>query len=271
MLRLPYGRVADRTTNLVTPEAVVLEVAAAGLASRVLAALIDVVALWAVFSALTTAAAGASAVLGPDNVVVQVALIVGAFALLVAWPIAWEVATRGRSPGKLALGLRVMTIEGAPIRFRHALIRGLVGLLELNATLGTVALLSALASRRFRRLGDHLAGTVVVRDRHGGTPATATRFIPHPVWAQWSAQLDASRLTTDDYRLVRSYLLRAGQLAPEQRQGLGLRVLDRVGDRLGLAPGSAVRAVDGWGPVPALVAVAAAYQARFDGAAARVG
>lgn len=245
-----------------------LEVAAAGLASRVLAAFVDVLAVWAVFTAVSTAGGQALAVFGEDNPVVVVFVVLSTFALLVVWPVAWETVTKGRSPGKLALGLRVMTVEGAPIRFRHALIRGLVGLLELTATLGTVALLSAVASRRFQRLGDHLAGTIVVRDRHARTTATPVRFQPDPAWALWSAQLDASRLSSEDYRLVRSYLLRARQLAPEQHARLGVRVLDRVSERLGLPPGSGAQAAEHWGPVPPLVAVAAAYQARFDGTGA---
>lgn len=189
---------------------------------------------------------------------------VGVFVVLVVWPTAWEVGTKGRSLGKLALGLRVVTVDGAPIRVRHALVRGLVGLVEIVLTFGTVAVAVALASHRFRRLGDHLAGTVVIRERGAGADrAQPRRFVPQPGWEPWAAQLDATRLTPDDYRLVRSFLLRAGNLPPAVRQRLGLQILDRVLPRAGIDP-TAATALGAWSIEAPLVAIAAAYQRRFD-------
>ena len=58
----------------------------------------------------------------------------------------------------MALGLRVVRDDGGPIRFRHALVRGLVGVVEIWLTVGAVALVVSLASSQGKRLGDFLAG-----------------------------------------------------------------------------------------------------------------
>lgn len=263
---------ADRSWQIVTPEAVQLDLDAAGLASRVLAALIDIAVIWTLFTALLTAIGAVSGVTAEaggtaGDIIAAVGLAVGFFAVLVVWPVAIEVLTRGRSVGKYALGLRVVTVEGAPIRLRHALVRGLLGVVELLLTLGFVALAVALGSRQFRRLGDHLAGTVVVRDRAGGTAARAVRFNPWPGWEPWARRLDVTRLTAEDYRVIRSFLLRARQLPPDVRQALGLRILRRAGERLGLTPADITAASATAGVEVPLTAVAAAYQWRFDRAA----
>lgn len=254
-----------------TPEAVELDLDAAGLASRLLAALIDLIAmlvvLYAVFTVAGVLAATSSSTTGEDGGAIVAAVIgaVGLFAVLIVWPTAWEVATKGRSLGKLALGLRVVTVEGAPIRVRHALVRGLVGVVEIILTFGTLAVAVALGSQRFRRLGDHLAGTVVVRERGAGADrAHPRRFVPHPGWEPWAARLDTTRLTPDDYRLVRSFLLRAAGLPPAARVRLGRQILDRVLPRAGIDPGAA-EALGAWSIEAPLVAIAAAYQRRFDG------
>lgn len=236
--------------------------------------LLDLLAMTIVLYAVGTVAgllgAGVSSSGGDDAAAILAAVIVafGFFGVLIVWPIAWEVATKGRSPGKLALGLRVVTVEGAPIRVRHALVRGLVGLVEIVFTFGVVAVAVALGSQRFRRLGDHLAGTVVVRERGaGGDGAQPRRFTPHPGWEPWAARLDTTRLTADDYRLVRSFLLRAGHLPPEARHRLGRQILDRVLPRAGMDPAAAA-SVGAWSVEAPLLAIAAAYQRRFDEPAA---
>ena len=222
-----------------------------------------------VLYAVTTVAGLLGAISSPDGgdtgaILAAVVAAVGLFVVLVVWPTAWEVATKGRSPGKIALGLRVVTVEGAPIRVRHALVRGLVGLVEIVLTFGIVAVGVALASHRFRRLGDHLAGTVVIRERGAGAAgAQPRRFVPHPGWEPWAARLDTTRLGPDDYRLVRSFLLRAGHLPPATRDRLGHQILDRVLPRAGIDP-TAAAALGSWSVEAPLVAIAAAYQRRFD-------
>lgn len=267
------GRERERAISrqgfrIVTPEAVELDLDAAGLASRFLAAVFDLTCMFFVLYALTTVVGFASVAApaeGSGSDLLAVIVAVGVFGLLLVWPTAWEVATKGRSLGKMVFGLRVVTTEGAPIRVRHALVRGLVGLVEILLTFGIVAVAVALGSRRFQRLGDHLAGTVVVRERGAGADrAHPRRFVPYPGWEAWTARLDTTRLTADDYRLVRSFLLRSAGLPPEARSRLGLQILERVLPRTG-HDRAVLSTLGSWSVDAPLTAVAAAYQRRFDG------
>ncbi len=178
---------------------------------------------------------------------------------------AWEVGTHGRSKwARWRLGLRVVTVEGAPIRFRHALVRALVGVVELWMTAGTVALLVAMGSRRFRRLGDHLAGTVVIRERSGTASARATRFLPHPGWESFADGLDVTRLSPEQYRLVRSYVLRAPELDHDTRWRIGAQILDVVACATRHGPPTCASACATTTPALALTTSAGhAYQRRF--------
>ncbi len=246
--------------RIVTPEAVELDLDAAGLASRFLAFLLDVtvvlIVLFAVSSVVGTIGSSAG-----GEVLGAVIGLVATFGVLLVWPVAWEVGTKGRSIGKMAFGLRVVTVEGAPIKVRHALVRGLVALVEITFSFGVIAVAIALGSRRFRRLGDHLAGTVVVRERGAGADkALPRRFLPYPGWEVWAARIDATRLTADDYRLIRSFLLRASSLPAPVRAELGWRLVRRVLPRVGLDPRMVTDPVVAQG---ALIAVASAYQDRF--------
>src|ERR1700679_2736218 len=101
--------VNERTWRIVTPEAVALDLEAAGLASRVLAELVDLFVLQVVFGAIATVDGLLAGTFGSDNALVVTLVIISSFLLLLAWPIAWEVGTHGRSLGKMAVGLRVVT------------------------------------------------------------------------------------------------------------------------------------------------------------------
>ncbi|MCZ9345635.1 RDD family protein, partial [Streptomyces sp. TRM76130] len=115
-----------------TGEAVALELRPAKLPSRALAVLLDLVATVAVYVAVTVALVFATASL---DEAAQTALSIAAFVLLlVGGPIAVETLSHGRSLGKLACGLRVVRDDGGPIRFRHALVRGLIGVVEILLT-----------------------------------------------------------------------------------------------------------------------------------------
>lgn len=85
--------------------------------------------------------------------------------VIMGYPIACEALSRGRSLGKLALGLRVVADDGGPVRFRQALVRGLAGAIECWILFGLPALITSMLSERGKRLGDIFAGTFVVRER----------------------------------------------------------------------------------------------------------
>jgi len=189
-----------------------LELRPAKLPSRALAMLLDLVAVGLVYTVVTIAVVMSTASL---DEAAQAALAVTAFILvLVGAPIAVETLSHGRSLGKMACGLRVVRDDGGPIRFRHALVRGAVGVVEILMTFGVVACIASLVSARGRRLGDVVAGTLVVRER---VPAGRTGFVPPPPpWLSGRfAELDLSAVPDGLWLAVRQYLTRMGQLDPQ--------------------------------------------------------
>ena len=207
-------------SDLVVGEAVVLELRLAKLASRALALALDLAVQ------LLLIVIGSFVVIG---VVIQVddalgAALVLAFyvAIVLGYPVAFETLSRGRSLGKLALGLRVVREDGGPIRFRHALVRGLLGIVEFWATFGSVALITSLASAKGKRVGDFLAGTVVVRERMP-LQASPVAAMPPPL-AGWAAALDLSQVPDDLALAARQFLARFRDLAPEVRDSMGNRL-----------------------------------------------
>lgn len=245
-------------SGLVTPDAVQLDLPTATVGSRGVAFLIDLMLLAVVEVVLILGLTALQGVAGavPSWIGVSV-LIVATLLVWMGYPIAFETLWRGRTPGKAALGLRVVTREGGPVRFRHAAIRAFLGLVDFYLTSGGAAIISALVSRDSQRLGDLVAGTVVLRERTGhGTPRSL-EFRAPTGWEQYTARLDVSALDTREYALLRSFLQRRQDLPPDARAHVAERLAEQV------AP--TVRGPEGAGPADPEVlvrCVAAAYQAR---------
>lgn len=246
---------SEAPPRLVTPEAVELQFETAGLGSRTLAVLIDlaiqgVMVVVASIPLFVLADAGGSATAG-----IVVALVVVSVILL-GYPIAFETLWRGRTPGKAALGLRVVTTDGAPIRFRHAAVRGFLTLVDLYLTSGAGAVLSMLFTRDSQRLGDLAAGTLVLRQRTGAQAPAPVSFPVPPGYEAYAATLDPAGLTGDDHVAVRSFLLRAAGLPPDARFSLGAQIATTVAGHMGHTPPAGLH------PEAFLACVAAVHQAR---------
>ncbi|MHC0434351.1 RDD family protein [Streptomyces sp. O3] len=205
----------------VTGEAVALELRAAKLPSRALAVLIDLTVAMAAYIALSIALIAATASL--DDAATAAVAVSTFLLLLVGAPIAVETLSHGRSLGKLACGLRVVRDDGGPIRFRHALVRGAMGVIEILGTFGVVACVASLASARGRRLGDVFAGTLVIRER---VPVGRTPYVPPPppgLVGRFSG-LDLSGVPDGLWLAIRQYLTRMGQLDPQVGWAMGERL-----------------------------------------------
>lgn len=244
--------------RMVTPEAVALEFRTANLGSRILAYLIDMVVVVAGILAGLFAVAllgQASDVVVPDWVALTIVLV-----LLPAWWlgyfIAFETLWRGRTLGKAALGLRVVTKEGAPVRFRHAAIRGLLGLVDFLVLGGFLAVVFILFTRDNQRLGDLVAGTLVLRERSALAAPAPVSFTPPPGLEHYTATLDPSGVGNEEYQAVRTLLLRAPSLSPGPRSALALQLANPLAARLRPPPPAGIS------PELYLQCVAAAYQQR---------
>uniref|UniRef100_UPI000D1A17C4 RDD family protein n=1 Tax=Streptomyces bobili TaxID=67280 RepID=UPI000D1A17C4 len=219
-------------SELVTGEAVALELQPARLPSRALAVLLDLTVVLVAYVAVSVALLMATASL---DEAARTAVSIATFLLvLVGGPIAVETLSHGRSLGKAACGLRVVRDDGGPIRFRHALVRGALGVVEILLTAGVVACVASLVSARGRRLGDVFAGTLVVRER---VPAARVGFVPPP--PPWLAGrfsgLDLSAVPEGLWLAVRQYLGRMNQLDPQVGCAMAERLAGDLAERTGAA------------------------------------
>ncbi|MEW5543011.1 RDD family protein [Streptomyces cyaneofuscatus] len=220
-------------SELVTGDAVVLELRPARLPSRALAAAIDLAVVFCVFMLVSVVVGIASVTL--DEAAVAAIGVALFLLVLIGGPIAVETLSHGRSLGKLACGLRVVRDDGGPIRFRHALVRGAMGAVEILMTFGVVASIASLVSARGRRLADVFAGTLVIRER-----VTAKRSVavpPPPPWLVGRfSQLDLSAVPDELWLAIRQYLTRMHQLDPGVGRSMAARLADEVVSRTGIAP-----------------------------------
>lgn len=216
-------------SQVVTGNAVLVELRPARLASRSLAILIDLAVMGIAFTGLLLALAAAGAFTGFDQALVGATALTVLLTVFVIYPVTFETLTRGRSLGKLAMGLRVVREDGGPIRFRQALARGLAGFVVdfgvFSAFLGIFGIISSLVSERGRRIGDLLAGTIVVQER---VPRTrAVEITMPPALAGWAATLSLSQLPDDLALQARQFLRRVHSLDPRVRAELGESLANR--------------------------------------------
>ncbi|MGH3565126.1 MAG: RDD family protein [Pseudonocardia sp.] len=225
-------------SDLVTGDAVVVELRLARLASRALAFGIDLALMAMAFLLLILLAAATGTFTTVDDAFAATVALVITLAVFVVYPVTMETLTRGRSLGKIVLGLRVVREDGGPIRFRHALARGLAGFVVdfglLSLFTGAIGLISSLASTQGRRVGDMLAGTVVVRER---VPvARAAEVLMPPQLAGWAASLALSQLPHAPALSARQFLQRAGDLDPQVRVSLGAALAGQIAAHVSPAP-----------------------------------
>jgi uncharacterized RDD family membrane protein YckC len=221
------GREGAVMAEVVSGEAVVLELPCARFPSRMVAIFIDLLVQVTLGIGLLVTIALASPHLNQDSALAL--LIVSEVLVIVGYPVIFETLSRGRSLGKMALGLRVLSDDGGPERFRQALVRGLASIVEIWATTGAAALICSMISVRGKRLGDLFAGTFVIQERLPRRTALPYMFavIPPPLLG-WAQTLEISRLDDQTAEQAASYLRRLWELTPEARDQFGLRIAAAV-------------------------------------------
>ncbi len=210
-------------SQVVTGEAVALDLRLAKLPSRLVAAVIDLaLQIVVLIGALTL---GAVVFRGPDAGLAATLAILLIVVVFLGYPITMETLTRGRTLGKMAMGIRVVRDDGGPIGFRQALVRGLfAGLVEKPGLLfgftAPLGVLVMLISSKGKRIGDLTAGTVVLQER---VPAPRTVYysaMPPPL-AGWAATSDLTRVDDALALSMRQFLSRYPQLQAHARATLG--------------------------------------------------
>lgn len=210
------GSAPDGGRELVTGEAVALDVRPAGYILRAAGTIIDwalsmLVMLGGLLLILATSG-------GLDTALVNALIVLILVFGMVVLPTAVELVTRGKSLGRLAVGARIVREDGGAIGFRHALIRALAGVLEIFLTVGGIAALTGLLNPRSKRLGDLLAGTYSQLERIP-RPKPLTLVLA-PSLEGWALTADIGRLPDRLSRRISQYLRQAPQLTAAARAGL---------------------------------------------------
>jgi uncharacterized RDD family membrane protein YckC len=223
-------------TDVVTGDAVVLDVSPAAFPSRMAARLLDMVVQLTVLGLSLFAVFEAAGAVSTDA---ALAILTAALVLvIVGYPTIFETLSRGKTLGKMAMGLRVVADDGSAVRFRQALVRALAGIFEIwTVVLAPVALITSMVSAKGKRLGDMFAGTYVIQERLPKRRNLPPEFavVPPPLTG-WAMQLELSRLSDRDAEAAGNFLRRYYDLRPAARDALGLQLAARIADQVGPPP-----------------------------------
>ena len=218
-----------------TPEQIALEFPLAGAGSRFLALAIDSFVQIAILLVLALIALLALwfRSLGFQSLATWVlaVLILLAFFLYYGYFAAFESLWGGQTPGKRVVGLRVISVTGQPITTFDALLRNLLRIVDQMPGIYAVGLLSIFFTSRNQRLGDLVAGTVVVQEL--GLPQADLQSTQVP-----TTRLGAARLTIEEVEVIQAFLTRRADLPDYLRGRTAAQLADRIRSRLELPAGS---------------------------------
>ena len=220
-----------------TPEQVPLEFMLAGIGSRFMAAFLDTVieAILYLTLFLLTLLWTSSNFYGKAR-----SIWWEAFLSLVVFCINWgyyaifESLWKGQTPGKRWAGIRVIKDSGRPINAFEAIARNLIRFVDFLPLFYGVGVITMLLNAKHRRLGDYVAGTIVV---HESSDREANVFFNTPTASEFTLH-QAAGLTLQEAELIETFLARRLDIPPEVRRLNGQRIADMISSRLNIPPES---------------------------------
>jgi uncharacterized RDD family membrane protein YckC len=234
---------SDDKIHIDTPENVVFGYNVAGMGSRFLAGLLDMILIMLLMTAADIILFMFLRLLNASSWGLTgnwLWAVFGLLAFVIFWGyyIFFEMVWNGQSPGKRKLGLRVIRTDGSPITFTESLIRNLVRLFDFLPAYYGVGVVTMFINSQTRRLGDLVAGTLVVHDR----PVTLDSLGRSTNWEleSWTSfplpamagQYPVERLSPQDLQLVESFLLRRKQLT--NRGALASQIYQTMCEHMGV-------------------------------------
>jgi len=224
----------DRLT-IATPEGVEMSLLLAGAASRFVSAIVDILIQGAILIAVAIilGIAGHAGLGGGGLAVLLWAII--SFLVVSTYDIFFEVLNSGRTPGKRLNGLRVVRVEGHPVGFLTSAIRNILRVIDFLPSAYLLGAAVILATRKNQRIGDVVAGTLVVRERPGSVrdlprvPPTEPDERPYATW-------DTSQITAEELTTVRQFLERRDSIEPSARTELAQTLAERLRPKVTGAP-----------------------------------
>jgi uncharacterized RDD family membrane protein YckC len=209
---------------IATPEGVEVELTLAGIGSRFIAAGID-------FSIQILVTIALAVLLRPAGDAGFAIFTSSVFALIFFYDVLFEVLGRGKTPGKRAVGLRVVGPGGRPITLVRSAVRNILRIIDILPGFYGVGMTVIFITERNQRVGDLVAGTYVLRDRHGDRHAAPTTTLPR-IDTGTAATWDVSAISTDDVATVRLFLERRDALRPRARLELAGQLAARLRPRV---------------------------------------
>ena len=205
----------DRIT-IATPEGVDLELTLAGVGSRFVSALVDLMLQIALLVGVTGLGVAVQAFGSGFGYAL---VLIASFLVFAAYDVLFEVFASGRTPGKRLNGLRVVRIDGSPVTFFTSAIRNVLRLVDILPFGYLVGIAVILVTRLNQRLGDVAAGTLVVRERTQQPAPQRMRTAPAPPLTPADAW-DVTGVPADELVAVRSFPARRLELTHEARYRL---------------------------------------------------
>jgi uncharacterized RDD family membrane protein YckC len=221
-----------------TPEQVPLEFVLAGIGSRFMAIFLDSVIQFAALVVVyivgcSMALAGVS--LGKNTVIWVVAIFVLVFWLVnFGYFALFEIFWKGQTPGKRWAGIRVIKESGRPINTFEAISRNLVRIVDYLPSLYGIGVVTMFLNSKHQRLGDFVAGTLVV---HESSDRTSSLFFNTPQKSEFSFP-QAVNLSPQEAELIETFLARRLDIPLEARQQSGRRIAEMISARIGIPPES---------------------------------
>jgi uncharacterized membrane protein SpoIIM required for sporulation/uncharacterized RDD family membrane protein YckC len=223
----------EQTVDVETPELVVLTYSIAGIGSRALAAILDLLVVVLAFIVVMLAVFAIGLARGIAGMGVSeswgIALVILAqFTLLWGYYVLFEGLMDGQTPGKRLLRIRVVREGGYSVTFGVSAVRNLIRVLDMQPLFFyLVGMLSVLFTRRGRRLGDLVAGTIVVREDIRRTEAPRHRATPRQ--SATAVRALQTQLSEDQYAVLSRFVERSATLEPLRRAALAERLAERLG------------------------------------------
>jgi len=226
-----------------TPEQIPLEFPLAGIGSRFLAIALDTLIqvlgfLMIVFVAeilLPTAARFTPRALTWAAAIFFLCV----FILYSGYYALFEIFWNGQTPGKRLVRLRVISDSGRPITVYEAVVRNLLRIIDQLPGLYVVGIISVFLTARNKRLGDIVAGTVVVHEK--AMQDSQPDFFAAAASTALSSGL---QITAEELELIERFLQRRYDLSPEVRRQSAEQIAGRLRARLGAAQDGAASPED---------------------------
>ncbi len=219
----------DRKT-IQTPEGLDLDLTLAGLGSRMIAAVVDAVLIGLLIFLLLFGASQLALDGFGSGIVVQALVTIVVTLVILGYLVGFEALNEGRTPGKRAVGIRVVTSEGDSIGFLAAFLRNLLRVIDFLPAVFIVGAASILLTKTNQRIGDITANTIVIRER-----------LPHAERAELDPmdhdgeRWDVARVTADDIDVLRRFAVRRRSIPADRTEqiaaGLAAKIRPKVTGR----------------------------------------